>query len=78
MIPAPPTVLRAAAAGSAVMIYFETPSPFCLYRLYRETKDGKSVMLGEFSGGEGSVAYTDGGLDAGTYTYYVIPVHPQL
>ena len=35
-------------------------------------------MLGEFSGGEGSIAYTDGGLDAGTYTYYVIPVHPQL
>lgn len=78
MIPTPPTVLRAATAGSAVMIYFEAPSPFCLYRLYRETTDGKSIMLGEFSGGEGSVAYTDSGIGAGTYTYYVIPVHPQL
>lgn len=78
MIPTPPDVVHAAVAGSAVMIYFEAPSRLCLYRVYRENADGKSVMLGEFSGGEGNVSLTDQSVPAGDYYYYVIPVHPQL
>lgn len=78
MIPIPPAELRVASAGNSVMVYFEAPSRFCLYRVYRENADGISTMVGEFSGGEGSVSCTDEGLANGRYTYYVIPVHPQL
>ena len=60
------------------MIYFSVPSRFCLYRLYREGADGAPVLLGEFSGGAGSVSYTDAALSPGDYAYYAIPVHPQL
>ena len=56
-----------AAAGDSVMIYFSVPSRFCLYRLYREGADGAPVLLGEFSGGAGSVSYTDGALSPGDY-----------
>lgn len=77
-IPAPPESISLAAAGDSVMIYFSVPSRFCLYRLYREGADGAPVLLGEFSGGAGSVSYTDAALTPGDYAYYAIPVHPQL
>lgn len=77
-IPSPPGDVRLAVAGNSVMVYFEVPSRFCLYRLYREGVDGTPVLLGEFSGGAGSVSYTDANLPPGDYAYYVIPVHPQL
>ena len=78
MISVPPEELRAAVAGHSVMVYFDAPSRFCLYRLYRENADGISTMVGEFSGGEGSVSCTDENVPSGVYSYYVIPVHPQL
>ena len=50
-----------------------------LYRLYREDSSGRSVLLGTFSGESGSAAHTDTGLRRGaSYSYYIIPVHPQL
>lgn len=78
-IPEPPTVLSATAGEMSALIYFETPSLYMLYRLYRENSEGKAVLIGEFPGQNGSVAYTDDTVPhRGAYAYYVIPVHPQL
>ena len=78
-IPEPPTVISATAGDMSALIYFETPSLYMLYRLYRENAEGKAVLLGEFPGQNGSVAHTDDTVpQRGVYTYYVIPVHPQL
>ena len=78
-IPAPPARITATVGDRTALVYFETPSRYILYRLYRENSNGKSVLLEEFSGESGSVAYEDADVKAGaTYRYYVIPVHPQL
>lgn len=78
-IPAPPTHITAAVSERTVLIYFETPNRYVLYRLYRENSEGKSVLIGEFSGADGSVATEDNAVTRnGVYQYYVIPVHPQL
>lgn len=78
-IPSPPTVFRATVYEKNVVLYFEAPNRYCLYRLYRENRDGKSVLLGEFSGAEGTVQYTDEEARRGQeYQYYVIPVHPEM
>lgn len=78
-LPSPPQIFRATVYKKQAVLYFETPNRYCLYRLYRENTNGKSIMLGEFSGEEGSVTYTDEAVKSGyTYRYYVIPVHPQM
>jgi len=78
-LPSPPQIFRATVYDEETVLYFETPNRYCLYRLYREHADGKSVMLGEFSGETGNVSYTDDGVKSGrTYQYYVIPVHSQM
>ena len=78
-IPSPPTRITATSNEETALLYFETPNRYILYRLYRENQEGKSVLLMEFSGENGSVAYEDKGIkQPGTYRYYVIPVHPQL
>lgn len=78
-IPAPPDRITAVAGDGSALIYFETPGRYMLYRLYREDKDGKSVLVGEFSGEHGSVSYEDADVPKkGLYRYYVIPVHPRL
>lgn len=79
LVPAPPSRLTATASEKLALIYFETPSRYMLYRLYRENEEGKSVLVGEFSGETGSVAFTDESIKHnGLYSYYVVPVHPQL
>lgn len=78
-IPVAPAVFRATVYEKGVRLYFETPNRYCLYRLYRENSEGKSVMLGEFSGNDGSVTYVDEEPKRGrSYKYYIIPVHPQM
>lgn len=78
-IPIPPTHITATVSDRVALLYFETPSPYVTYRLYRENSEGKSVLVGEYSGQDGSVATEDAGIPGkGTYQYYVIPVHPQL
>jgi len=78
-LPSPPQIFRATVYEDRAVLYFETPNRYCLYRLYRENTDGKSVMLGEFSGEESSVSYTDDAVRSEkTYDYYVIPVHSQM
>lgn len=78
-IPKAPENISATAGDGTALIFFDAPSRFMIYRLYRENSEGKSVLLGEFSGENGSVAFEDLSIQAsGTYQYYVIPVHPQL
>ncbi len=78
-IPAPPTHITSAVSDKTALIYFETPNRYVTYRLYRENSEGKSVLIEEFSGENGSVATEDDTIPKkGTYQYYVIPVHPQL
>jgi len=78
-IPLPPTHITVTASDRLALVYFETPSRYMLYRLYRENNEGKSVLVGTFSGEGGSVAFTDETIkQPGTYSYYVIGVHPQL
>ena len=78
-IPAPPMRITATTGERTALIYFETPNRYMLYRVYRENSDGKSVLIGEFSGEGGSVACEDATVKSGgAYQYYVIPVHPQL
>ena len=78
-IPAPPTHITSAVSDKKALIYFETPNRYVTYRLYRENSEGKSVLIDEFSGENGSVAAEDDAIPKnGTYQYYVIPVHPQL
>lgn len=78
-IPVPPTRITVTANEKTALVYFETPSRYMLYRLYRENEAGIAVLVGEFSGEGGSVAFTDETIpSAGAYGYYVIPVHPRL
>ena len=78
-IPSPPARIGATAGDGAVLVYFETPNPYVLYRIYREDAAGKSVLIHECAGTEGSIAFEDTAIPRkGRYTYYVIPVHPLL
>ena len=78
-IPLPPTHLTVSASEELALVYFETPSRYMLYRLYRENSEGKSVLVGTYSGENGSVAVTDETIPRpGSYAYYVVGVHPQL
>lgn len=78
-VPAPPETLSVDPGDGQAEIRFEMPSRHMIYRLYRENSKGKSILLSEFSGGDGSAVYRDGGVRiGGSYSYYVIPVHPQL
>ncbi len=78
-IPEAPERIEASAGEMSALIYFEMPNRYMLYRLYRENSEGKSVLIGEFPGESGSLAFTDSTVpEAGDYAYYVIPVHPQL
>ncbi len=78
-LPQPPALVTAKPVGQTVFVGFDTPGRYMLYRLYREDTDGRSVLLAECSGENGSVSFLDEGVKAGArYFYYVIPVHPRL
>ncbi len=78
-IPSPPETLTATVGAQGVTISFTPENRMILYRLYRETADGKSVMLSEFTGTVERVSYVDAAVRRkNEYTYYVIPVHPKL
>jgi len=79
VVPSPPLVFTAADTDGQITVSFQPLQSFVLYRLYREDEQGVALQLGEWPGSAGEVTYTDTDAQAGkTYTYYVIPVHPEL
>lgn len=79
VVPSPPTqfAVELSASGQPV-VSFQSLQSFVLYRLYRESA-GVAQMVGEWPGTSGLIRYTDTDAKEGkTYSYYVIPVHPQL
>lgn len=80
IIPSPPVSFTAALSEDGLpTLTFQPKESFVLYRLYREERQGSTKMLGEWPGSDGTVHYSDTSAQAGkTYTYYIIPTHPQL
>ena len=80
VVPRPPSTFEAQLdTEGRVQISFMPQQGFVLYRLYREDGHGVALMLQEWSGNSGSIRYTDTTAEPGkTYTYYIIPAHPQL
>ncbi len=80
IIPSPPASFAAELNEDGLpALTFQPKESFVLYRLYREDRQGSTQMLGEWPGSNGTVYYSDTSAQAGeTYTYYIIPAHPQL
>jgi len=80
IVPSPPSMISAGLGADGLPeIRFQPEETFILYRLCREDEFGNATLLGEWAGSEGTVVHRDGGArPGGTYTYYVLPVHPQL
>lgn len=80
IIPSPPASFAAELSADGLpALTFQPKESFVLYRLYREDRRGSTQMLGEWPGSNGTVHYSDTSAQAGeTYTYYIIPAHPQL
>ena len=81
VVPSPPTYFSVSADPNSgeVSISFQPLQSFVLYRLYREDELGVAVQLEEWPGSAGVIQYTDKGVQPGrTYSYYVIPAHPEL
>ena len=80
IVPSPPAEFTAVLSDQGQpVISFKPQESFILYRLYRESGSGIGQMVGEWPGSSGTIRFTDTNAQAGeTYTYYVIPAHPQL
>jgi len=80
VVPSPPGELNAKAAPDGKPVLSFVPvQKFILYRLYRTDANGRTVLLGEFAGDRGEVAYRDASAEYGAlYEYFVLPVHPEL
>ncbi|HWQ59144.1 MAG TPA: transglycosylase domain-containing protein [Clostridia bacterium] len=60
------------------LISFIASQETTVYKLYRIDKDGLTQLVKQWSGKFGRVSYEDTEAFFGTYTYYVIPEHPEL
>ena len=80
VVPQPPSTFEAQLdTEGRAQISFMPQQGFVLYRLYREDGHGVGLMLNEWPGNSGSIRYIDTTAEPGkTYTYYIIPAHPQL
>lgn len=78
-IPDPPTDLSVTLLNDVAEITFTPPSRYMRYRLYREDKDGFSILLQTVENVAYPVHFSDP-VDQlnGSYAYYVVPVHPSL
>jgi 1A family penicillin-binding protein len=78
-IPEPPTDLNVTLSLDTAEITFTPPSRYMSYRLYREDESGFAILLTTVENAAYSVRLTDP-VDRlnGTYSYYVVPVHPAL
>ncbi|MEL7608559.1 MAG: PBP1A family penicillin-binding protein [Bacillota bacterium] len=80
MVPTPPTDLSVVPYfDGKAYITFTPENAYAIYRLYRETQDGVSKMVEEFTGSLDQVSYHDSEAEYGIeYAYYVVPYHPTL
>lgn len=80
VVPTPPTAFSCVLDSNGMPeISFQPVEDFVNYRLYREDKARNIAYIGEWSGGHGKIQYVDKGVHPGEeYSYYVIPVHPEL
>lgn len=79
-VPTPPTDLNVVPYfDGKAYITFTPENSYAIYRLYRQTQDGVSKMVGEFTGSLEQVSYHDPEAEYGVeYEYYVVPYHPTL
>lgn len=77
-IPQPPTDLSVEPFAQSAVIRYTTPAPHIKYQLFRRVETEVPVMIDEHTGG-GTVTVTDEEVLPGVrYTYYVVPVHPEI
>ena len=78
-IPDPPTDLTVTLIDDTAEISFTPPSRYMRYRLYREDASGFAILLTTVENAAYPVRFTDATEQLnGTYSYYVVPVHPAL
>ncbi len=80
VVPTPPGELKLSfSPGGLPVVSFMPKERFVLYRLYRDSPDGGTVLLGEYPGDNGQIStLDDSAVPGGVYEYYVVPVHPEL
>ena len=77
-VPLPVSDLSVSVDQNGVPIAtFSTRQSHVRYRLYR-TEGYQKTLVGEWSGATKRVSDKDEGVGNGYYTYYVVPVHPEL
>jgi membrane peptidoglycan carboxypeptidase len=80
-VPSPPNDLSVAHGdGGYPEITFTPPESFAKYRLMRlDSSESEPTVIGEYTGDMPSVTVTDDTAQYGhAYSYYVIPVHPEI
>ncbi len=79
-VPMPPDDLYCSVDNMGnVKISFTASIKYANYRVYREDEFFNTILINEFSGGSGSVSFSDDTVEGGMmYCYYVIPYHKEL
>ena len=80
-VPSPPDDLTVVHGGGGYpLISFTPKQDYIIYRVMRqEENEQEPVLVGEYSGNVAQISVTDFDAAYGhTYTYYVVPVHPEI
>lgn len=59
-------------------ISFNAPETTTIYKLYRTSQNGTTELVKQWSGRSGRITYEDTSVYYGTYSYYIVPEHPEL
>lgn len=79
-VPTPPDDLTVVSGdGGYPLISFTPKQDYIIYRVMREDLNEEvPELVGEYSGNASQISFTDFGAVYGhTYSYYIIPVHPE-
>lgn len=78
-IPAAPRSFSVVLSADGLpQISFTAVEETTIYKLYRTSQDGSTQMVKQWRGKSGRVTYEDESAVFGTFSYYVVPEHPEL
>lgn len=60
------------------LISFTAQEDTTLYKLYRTSQDGATQLVKQWQGKSGAITYEDEEAYFGTFSYYIVPEHPEL
>ncbi len=66
------------SSGGLPLVSFSAPEDTTVYKLYRIAPTGGAQLIKQWSGRTGRLTYEDKEAFFGTFTYYIVPEHPEL